>query len=129
MASSSERQVANLDERPRYDFIPLSYQVRGRSLTLSRDSEPILTKLPSGDYACPFPGCANQERHKKNIGRHINAQHRNWAESNSGFMKAKFNIDIAYKCHYCGEKFTRSDNVQRHLREGRCQAVNQGGGN
>ncbi|KAM7197965.1 hypothetical protein V8F20_006413 [Naviculisporaceae sp. PSN 640] len=91
----------------------------------SSGDKPILTKLPSGEYVCPFPGCLVKDKHRKTIGRHLKSTHRVWATRNWEFMKTEFKMDMAYPCPYnCPEVFTRRDNALRHVSEGRCRAVN-----
>lgn len=57
---------------------------------------------------CPNPHCSHAVGQKKDMNRHIEVHHSQRAPRS------------LYPCDFCGGKFTRRDNLQRHLKKKKC---------
>ena len=57
---------------------------------------------------CPFPSCEKRQAEPCDMERHVWSYHKNWAVEN-GYR------DLSGACERCGQKFTRRDNINKHI--------------
>lgn len=119
----------------------LSSEIPRKRFNFDEDDMPFLDYLvPSSDglFHCPEPGCTpktlfyRRNQLKKHLKKHlrpfhcpVNCGHRTWGPTEMGrhvrahhkrWAKEYLGLVVQPICQKCGEEFTRTDNLKKHMR-------------